>query len=187
MSFDIFNHRSKKNLLKNFPRMKLIPAFKSLKHEEADSIIAYVCYMYDMHSPLREYYADLRVRKEEAAELAKLKGKINLEDLYDLKIEEVSAMVNDFLVYQNERVWSMFVSNEQTFYEYQQKLLQSVEGDKDKDILQALQIKSKLMNDMDEINTRLEGYLRRMTGEDNQAIEVIQKRKMITPESIANV
>ena len=167
--------------------MKLIPAFKGLKHEEADSLIAYVVYMYDMHSPLREYYADLRVRKEEAAELAKLKGKINLEDLYDLKIEEVSAMVNDFLVYQNERVWSMFVSNEQTFYEYQQKLLQSVEGDKDKDILQALQIKSKLMNDMDEINTRLEGYLRRMTGEDNQAIEVIQKRKMITPESIANV
>ena len=78
----------------------------------------------------------------------------------------------------------MYISNEQTFYEYQKKLLRNVEGDRDKDVLQALQIKSKLMTDMDDINNRLESYLRALTGDDVQVARAIVKRRMITPESI---
>ena len=53
-------------------------------------------------------------------------------------------------------------------------------------MLQALQIKSKLMNDMDEINSRMESYLRSLTGDDAEVVRAITKRRMVTPESIAD-
>ena len=79
----------------------------------------------------------------------------------------------------------MIVSNEQTFYEYQQRLLEPVDAEKDKDLLQALQIKSKLMEDCNNINERLDGYYRKLFGEDENVSRSVVKRKRLTPEQIA--
>lgn len=188
MSFNVFGLRHSTDLLKEFPKMSLIKGFVEYSGADRDKYIRYVCYMYDKNSPIKDYYQDLYVRKEECARLAgfSTKSKGILEDVFDMKNEGVLTMINDFLIFQNERVWSMYVSNEQTFYEYQRKLLRNVEGDRDKDVLQALQIKSKLMNDMDEINSRMESYLRSLTGDDAEVVRAITKRRMVTPESIAD-
>jgi len=186
MSFNVFGVKHSVDLLKEFPKMSLIKGFVEYSGADRNKVIRYVCYMYDKNSPIKDYHQDLAVRKAECARLSGFSSgdKGILEEVYDMKNEGVLAMINDFLIFQNERVWTMYVSNEQTFYEYQKKLLRNVEGDRDKDILQALQIKSRLMTDMDEINNRLESYLRILTGDDTQMARVIVKRRMITPESI---
>jgi hypothetical protein len=82
----------------------------------------------------------------------------------------------------------MIVSSEQTFYEYQQKLLRPVtDADGDKNLLQATQIKSKLMQDCDDINARLESYYRRFYGDDEVLINKSEGFRRFTPEDIANL
>ena len=80
----------------------------------------------------------------------------------------------------------MIVSNEEVFYEYQSKLLIKTEEDRDKDLLQALQIKSKIMSDMDVINDRLESYYGKLYQGDSELIAHVQL-KNISPEEIAEL
>ena len=144
-----------------------------------------------MKSPLKDYFPNISVRKTQAADLAgfNLETEENyLDNLYNLTgqyAEHFVHCISEYLISQNNRLWSMIVSNEQTFYEYQQRLLEPVDAEKDKDLLQALQIKSKLMEDCNNINERLDGYYRKLFGEDENVSRSVVKRKRLTPEQIA--
>lgn len=176
----------KRPLKKAFPKIKM---FKSFEVAD-DKMIAYVLYMYDQNSPLKEQFPDLKIRKEQAAILCGYKlGNDSelLQDLFFFASSKLVEMVDEFLRKQNNRIWSMIVSNEQTFFEYQTKLLSPVEGDRDKDILQALQIKSKIMDDLNTINDRLDSYYMKLYGEDQELLKVIKADKRLTPEFIANL
>lgn len=183
----IFNpFKVKRPLKKVFPKMKM---FKSFELAD-DQMIAYVLYMYDQNTPLKEQFPDLKIRKEQAANLSGYslsKDDKFLHDLFFFVSERLVQMVDEFLRKQNNRIWSMIVSNEQTFFEYQTKLLSPVEGDRDKDILQALQIKSKIMDDLNTINDRLDSYYMKLYGEDQELLKVIKADKRLTPEFIANL
>jgi hypothetical protein len=183
----IFNpFKVKRPLKKAFPKMKM---FKSFELAD-DQMIAYVLYMYDQNTPLKEQFPDLKIRKEQAAILSGYsltKDDKFLHDLFFFVSEKLVQMVDEFLRKQNNRIWSMIVSNEQTFFEYQTKLLSPVEGDRDKDILQALQIKSKIMDDLNTINDRLDSYYMKLYGEDQELLKVIKADKRLTPEFIANL
>ena len=183
----IFNpFKVKGPLKKALPKMKM---FKSFELAD-DQMIAYVLYMYDQNTPLKEQFPDLKIRKEQAAILSGYsltKDDKFLHDLFFFISEKLVQMVDEFLRKQNNRIWSMIVSNEQTFFEYQTKLLSPVEGDRDKDILQALQIKSKIMDDLNTINDRLDSYYMKLYGEDQELLKVIKADKRLTPEFIANL
>ena len=60
-----------------------------------------------------------------------------------------------------------------------------VDGGKDKDILQAVEIKTKIMQSMDDIYQRLQRYYRELSGGDENLEDVIVKRKRLRPEDIA--
>ena len=146
--------------------------------------------MYDQNTPMKEQFPDLKVRKEQCAVLSGydlVKDNEVLHDMFFFLSEKLIVMVDEFLRKQNNRIWSMIVSNEQTFFEYQTKLLSPVEGDRDKDILQALQIKSKIMDDLNTINDRLDSYYMKLYGEDQELLKVIKADKRLTPEFIANL
>lgn len=161
--------------------------FQSFKNSE-DRFIKYVLFLYDANTPLKEHYPDLKIRKEQAALMSgfKLEDEL-LQSIFFFTDSKILVMVDEFLKKQNNRVWSMIVSNEQTFFEYQTKLLRPVDGDKDKDILQALQIKSKIMDDLNTINDRLESYYMKLYGEDDILLNKIKADKRLTPEFIANL
>lgn len=76
-------------------------------------------------------------------------------------------------------------ANEEVLWQYQQELLTPIMNYKnDKDKLQALEIKTKLMQECDAIIKRIEAYEEKIFGDN------IDKKKEIlnlTPESIANV
>lgn len=182
----------KKNLTVVYPKLKDIVGSVD------DKQLRYVLLMYDQNSPLRNHYPDLSKRKEFAASIAGydlMKDDVTM--LFDFKQkndedeyvpnEELLAVIMKYLKYQNSWVWSMIVSNEQAFYEYNMRVMMPVEGNKDKDILQAINIKTQIMTSQDEIYQRLQKYYKDLSGGDAQLEDAIVKRKRVRPEDIANV
>lgn len=143
--------------------------------------LAFIAYMYDPGTPLRGRFPEMEQRVSAAAELSEM------EDLGQMWSEDWVTAVVEFLRAANNRLWTMIISNEETFYEYARRALSPVSTSddvSDKDILQAATIKSKLLGDMNEIDDRLTGYYRRLTGEDNKLIDAIRVRRL-SPEAIA--
>lgn len=187
-----FNPTVKKNLTTVYPKLKDIVGVVD------DKQLRYVILMYDINSPLRHHYPDLVKRKQFAADMAGYNlDKDDVTTLFEFKIkndldeyvpnEEMLKVIMKYLKYQNNWVWSMIVSNEQAFYEYNMRVMMPVDGARDKDILQAINIKTQIMTSQDEIYQRLQKYYRDLSGGDTQLEEVITKRKRLRPEEIANV
>lgn len=186
-----FNPVVKKSLTVVYPKLKEIVG------EVDDKMIRYVLLMYDVNSPLRYNYPDLFKRKQLAASAAGYK--LDTEDvteLFDFKIkkgdeyethEKLLDIIIKYLKYQNNWVWSMIVSNSEAFYEYNRRVMMPVEGNRDKDILQAINIKTQIMQSQDEIYQRLQRYFKELSGGDDKIEDAITKRKRIRPEDIANV
>ena len=183
-----FNPLSKRALTSCYPKLKGIVG------DVDDKMLRYVLMMYDMKSPLREYYPELDKRKQFAASLAGYDMDTDdVTGLFDFKLkvegEEVTYealldVIIKYLKYQNNYMWSMIVSNEQAFYEFNKRVMIPVDGQRDKDILQAVDIKNKLMDAQDVIVQRLQKYLRELTGEDDKLEQSITKRKRLRPENI---
>lgn len=184
-----FNPTIKKSLAAEYPKLK------QLLGDFDDKMARYVILMYDHLSPLREHYPDLKKRKEFAASMAGYDlNKDDVSCLYDFKIkeeddyvpyDELLDMILKYLRYQNNWIWSMIVSNEQAFYEYNRRVMMPVEGNRDKDILQAINIKTQVMESQDQIYQRLQKYYREFSAGDTDLESEIAKRKKMSPESIA--
>lgn len=186
LSFAIDKADPTKSLIDQIPDLKQVPEF-CVFIENLDKIIKYIILMYDKNSPLVRKFTDLATRKMNAATMAGFDLKVDddvLQSIYDFIDPRISEMVIGFLRFQNNLLFSMLVSNEQTFFEYQQSLLSAVmmlRNDKDK--LTALAVKSKLMDDSDVIAERIEKYYKQIYMDD-KAIDFV-KKKSSSPESVA--
>lgn len=147
-------------------------------------MLKYVALLYDMKSPLRLKIPDINLRKQECAEIAGLKN--GEEDgIFDLSNDNILVYINSYLRYQSSKVWAILAANEEVLWQYQQELLTPIRDFKnDKDKLQALEIKSKLMGECDAIIKRIESYEDKIFGDNKEKKEIIRN---ITPESIANL
>ncbi len=208
LPFHIHKVDSSKSLLKQIPDLAQIAEFVTVEHPDKDKIIRYIILMYSKESPLVKKFTDLVARKKNAAEMAgfdlvKDDTPIPLEPLLDEEEEddrpeptsllyklynfadpEIGSMVIGFLRFQNDLAFSMLASNEQTFFEYQQAILSSIEFFKDdKDKMTALNLKTKLMDESDAIAVRIDKYRKQIYIED-KAIDFVKKRSS-SPESIA--
>lgn len=155
--------------------------FGDVKSSES-SMLKYVALMYDKNSPLRQKIANITERKKEAADLAGLK---NTDNIFDLSNDKLVEYINIYLRSQSSKIWAAMVANEEVLWQYQQELLTPIKIYKnDKDKLQALEMKSKLMQECDSIIKRVEAYEEKLFGDNKD-----EKEKIIvfTPESIANL
>lgn len=206
LSFAIQNTDPTLKLFDQIPDLIQIKEFEAAKsNPNCDKFIRYIILMYDKNSPLAKKFTDLQKRKENAATMAGFDlikdniapaptvdddGEIHeipslLQTLFDFLDSATSDMVIGFLRYQNDLLFSMLVSNEQTFYEYQKALLSEVmmiRNDKDK--ITALAVKSKIMDDSDIIALRIEKYYKQLYVDD-KAIAYVKKRAS-SPESNAS-
>jgi hypothetical protein len=197
-----FNPTSKQKLFIAYPKLKEIVG------DIDDKSIRYILLMYDQNSPLRDQYPDLGRRKAFAAAIAGFKdnedriqelesfsrrrktksGDLAVNDKGEMVVEpcdDILDVLSNFLLYQNNRVWSMILANESAFYEYHRKVMVEVTDGGDKDVLQAVTIKTKLMESMDDIDKRLKVYYRELSGEDKYLEEHLTKRKKLSAESQA--
>jgi hypothetical protein len=149
-------------------------------------LIRYVMAMYDQRSPLIKSITDINQRKREAAIVSGYDlSDAKLKAIFDFTDEDLVNLVLEFLKDQNSFYWSMIVSNEQAFLEYQKALLSEVSLEKDKDKLQSLQIKGKLMEECHKIAERVEGYYAKIFG-DKEVSDKAKEKNRFTPEMMAN-
>lgn len=181
--------------------------FSNYPHADRNNVIRYILYCYDLNSDLIKQFTDLKKRKEAAAELAGFKrsekdGKFDKEvynmmefkkktitttdedekEETEVESNKIYAMVMCFLKIQQSRLWSMIVSTEQAFEEYQGLIMEPVSERGDKDTLTAAKTKDALMDSCDKMNQRIEEYYNKLFGSNEDLIEV--KRKAISPETI---
>mgnify|MGYP006933437131 CR=1 FL=1 len=189
---------------------KTYPKLKDILGEIEERSARYILLMYDKNSPLKDAYPDIEKRKMFAADIAGFDPDIDKEVIEELrtfsrrkKLEGGDIAVNEkgeliiiptddllecltkYLIHQSNRVWAMIVANESAFYEYHRKVMTEVTDGGDKDVLQAVTIKTKLMESMDDIDKRLQGYYRELSGNDRTLEESLTKRKKISAESQA--
>lgn len=180
----------KKNIIKS-NLGKVTDAFGLVDDDRNDieSLIKYIIYMYDKNSPMREMYQELEERKLECAMLSgykELKDKKILKELFNLTDKRACFLISSFLKFQNHKTWAMLVSNEEVLWQYQQELLSPItDFRQDKEKLQALDIKSKLMNECDSMIKRIEGYEDKIYGDDDKLRNAI--KNITSPENIAYV
>jgi len=185
LPFPIHKADPNKSLFKQIPELRQIREFTDCANPDVDKIVKYIILMYAKNSPLVKKFTDLGIRKSTAADMAGFEADAAiLPTLYEFIDIEISNMVIGFLRFQNDLVFAMLASNEQTFYEYQQTLMSQmlmIRNDKDK--ITALAVKSKLMDDSDIIAARIDKYYKQLYIDD-KAIDYVKKRSS-SPESIA--
>jgi hypothetical protein len=162
------------------------------KGENGERVLRYILLIYDPKSPLIKDIRNIKARKQESARLAGFdlqKDSDFLDDLFSFKNKEAAAKAVLFLKeFIHNRTWSMIVSHEQTFYEYNERLMKPVDDDgdaKEKDVMATIVLKSKLVQDLKDIHSTLKEYYKEMFEDDDLRDKVINKR--ISPETMSRV
>lgn len=167
----------------SFLKLIKIKSFANFESEDCRSVFAYVALMNDKQSAIVKEFKDLKLRKDEALRVSGL-SKLDSERVEGIlgTIEDITI---DYLIDQNDYWWAMIISNEITFYEYQRALAQMVNIiDDDKDKLQTITVKSRLLTDSEVIAERLEKYYYKIFNDDDLGKKA-QSRHSFTPERMA--
>lgn len=182
ISFPI--HGVEGNLRSKVPQLKNIPAFKKAKSPEADQMIKYTIYCYDKKSPVFKMFKDIESRKKQAAKLAGISiNKTNTNNYFNLKKKELLNMVHEFLIYQNNRKYSLYISSQEMFYELQYQIVKRLEGESEKDLMASLEKKSKISQTLDELLGRIEKYEADLFDHDNKEnVSKLKNNSIVTPE-----
>ena len=183
----LFNPMAK-NLTDKYPVLKsLMP-----KGENAENILRYILFLYDPKSPLIKDSRNIKTRKQEAARLAGFDLKKDsdlLDTVFSFKNKGAAECAISFLKeHIHNRTWSMIVSHEQTFYEYNERLMKPVDAEgetKEKDVMATIVLKSKLIQDLKDIHSILKEYYKEIFDDDELRDKVINNR--ISPETMARV
>lgn len=153
--------------------MERYPVLKNLSMRV--NLMKYVIVLYDPNSPFILQHRDIRIRKQMAAQFAGFDIVLEsemLNDMYLLKNDETREVVVRFLKkFAFPREWFMICANEHTFYEYGERMMEPITKSaevKDKDEMTAISIKSKLSQDMEVINERIEKGYKKMFGDDTE-------------------
>jgi len=183
----------------DYSKMEFNPVAKKLDEKvlsiikcKEEKLARYILLMYDKNSPVTAAYQSLKQRKEVAASIAGYDiDKEDMSPIFEFKNgdnpdETLIECISNFLRYQNNLLWCLIVSQEQAFHEFTSRVMSPVTGDKDKDILSAINIKNSIMSSQDDIITRLDKYYRQLSGGDDMLESNIKTKKRFTPETIMN-
>lgn len=190
LKYKVFSVES--NILENVKELRpyavLLSHEGNTKRADIDKLVRFTMVFYDKKSPLIRSISNIGQRKNEAALVSGYDLKMDadvLEELFDFTDKDLQLLALQFLVDQNDMYWSMLQSNWQTFWEYQRALntrIESFNGDKQK--MDALNVKSKLMDECDKITERVETYLQKVFGDGEEQVKA-KELKSFTPETMA--
>lgn len=187
MRFNVHQVPMGTKLLDHFKALRQFESFVKYSHSDVDKVIRYIMYMYDKNSPMIKHFTNLEDRMRNSAIMSGFdKEDSTLVGLYNLEWNGLDDMVIDFLKFQNSLKWSQIVTNEHTFFQYQKALLREVINFKDdKNRMDAISAKSKIMEDCEAITARLERLYTEVFSDGDMIDRV--KRRRLTPEALADV
>jgi hypothetical protein len=185
-----------KNLFGTYPRLSdLIP--KEIDEDdplaaEKDRLVRYILALYDPQSPIIKEYPDLTSRKRAAAEIAGYNAEKERELLDIVFACDSEYMVNVIVAFLKNivqsRLWASIQADEQTFWEFVGRMMLPIAKDnKDKDMVSAVAMKTKLSEDKESISTQLEKNLQRFFSDDDNLKKKVEKKNNWSPESMAGV
>lgn len=157
-----------------------------------ETLIRYIICLYDPESPLLRDEPNLNQRKIEAAMVAGY----NIEKQQDWLEKEIYPCRNEYVVYviarylqlRKSREFAGLMADEQTYWEFIHRLMEPVtKADKDRDLMSALDIKTKLSAAKEEINARLMANWKKFFNDDEDAMRQVSKINIWSPESMAGV
>jgi len=170
---------------KNFPDKKYeieesgVIVAKRNKKTDFNAIARYILFLFDKKSPLHKQFNNAVTKKANAISLSGIDEKL-------LEHDEVIDMIVSFLVYQNDKLFSVICTNERLFAEYMQILNTRLENfNSDKDIVETLTKKEKVRGFLETLCNDLERQYDKFYSGDKDLMEVAEKKTRITPESIS--
>ncbi len=177
-------------------RMEEIPSWKeypSKKYDHEDDsgkkvknknprnafngIVLYIMFLYDKKSPFHKKYQDLKKKRDEAIKESGISVDVNNEEVLDMTV--------DFLMYQNDKMWTEICVHESLFSEYTGILLKPMNESKDKDLIAATNAKQKTREEFSSIRVKLDSLYLEFFGGDKDLLEKAQKTSRFKPESIS--
>lgn len=171
-----------------YPQLSKI---KSISNSIDDRMMKYIICVYDYRSPIVINNRELKIRKQVAAELCGYNlQQDDLRYLFGIETDYVLQAVDTFLKsFIHSRLWYMICCNENIFWEYGQRMLMPVSNNDEsgkpmteKAITETMALKTKLSDDMQSIDERLDAAYKRLYG--NEPIEKFLTGGT-TPERIA--
>lgn len=168
-----------------YPELCKMPAWRDYGGNDKVMLQRYVMMMYSQDSPMIRRHPDLDERKRECMYLAGYHITDDEGDASDLLDISRNEMVLDFILAylhrQSNHLFQMLVSTEEAFQEYQRMILMKVSTDgKDKDVLAATTIKTKLMEDCHHMASRIDDYYGKLYGAE--VATAVRERGRIRPE-----
>lgn len=185
-----------KDIFSTYPRLnELLP--KEVDEEdklfaEKERLVRYILALYDPQSPIVKEYPDLTSRKLAAADIAgyhAVKEQELLDIIFACDSEYMVSIIVSFLrnIVQS-RLWASIQADEQTFWEFISRMLLPIAKDnKDKDMVSAVAMKTKLSEDKEGIAVQLEKNWQKFFADDDGLKKKIEKRNNWSPESMAGV
>lgn len=159
-----------------------------LQISDYQPMLRYIIMMYDPNSPLRKNYPELDLRKRVASQESGYDLQLQDGEKSELEREPLTLAIVTYLRMVNNRIWTQICSVEEAIWEYNRRILEPIKAnaeDKDKDELSAVNMKSKMIQDLDLFEKRLQ-ELERLFYVEDEITEVI-KKKRFRPENISEV
>jgi len=155
--------------------------------QNKNNIMTYVVLMFDPESPFAKNYNNPKKRSAQVLDYTGLKKskKETIEMLTEYKDGDFLKVIDVYVKWLNNRLWGNIVVNETVYYEYQSQLMIPATGSKSKDTLDALKVKSAILENMDTISKRLDGYYDELYANNKELMSALSGQK-ISPEGIAS-
>lgn len=189
-------HQTKEPLDKAFPELFRHDEFKKLKKRaDCDRLVRFIMFLYDKNTQLvQEFQHDLAERKSEAAKDAGFERKdgkwgVKIQDVMDIKDEDVTAAIMRFLKIQKSHVWTEIIICEQELFDYRVLRFNPVGKGKgegaldDKDVIDSTVKKDKLMESCNLRMRELERLYEQFFG-DNKDLQAAEFEESVRPETV---
>lgn len=189
MFFDVFERESALDC----PRLATVQGAEDVDGPFSDQVLRALCYIYDSSSPLARTYPDIALRKVHSCQVAGFDPDNELHQdfvaaIRDLDSEvlgfDAPALITRMLRAQDAQLWSLIVSAEESFYEYQQILITPSGAMEEKDLMLAIDRKSKLHKICRQLADDLKAYRREFFRGDED-LEASLRGSRFTPEAVA--
>lgn len=156
-----------------------------------EKICRYIVCMYDPESPLLKESVFAQ-RKADAALIAgydlEKDAKFLEEHVYSCSNEYVLTVLVNYQRLSNNRLMASINADEQTYWEFVKRLMEPItKSEKDKDMMSALDIKTKLSEAKEVINKRLTENWKKLFAGDEDAVKEVVKRNVFRPEHQAGI
>ncbi len=154
-----------------------------------DSIIRFMIMVYDPKSPLFKGEKELHKRKTIAIELSGFDTEDSeaqkvIADVLNCSHVYFVSLLTEFLKkFVKVKEFAAIIIVESCFWESCGQLMKPISGDNSKVILEAVQKKSAIKDELDKDIARLDKYYKSFFGDDEEAVDVAKGR--FSPESVS--